>query len=174
VKRLVVVDTNVGVVANGRAQQASSNCVLACVEGLERLMNDLERLVIDDQWQILREYARNLTPTGQGGVGSTFLKWVQTNRTNGTRIEQVHITPHPQRIFVEFPDSPQLEAFDRDDRKFVAVAAVHPRRPSILQAVDSRWDSFTNVLRDYGIVVDYLCPEDIERLLSAPERRPRR
>jgi len=52
--------------------------------------------------------------------------------------------------------------FDPYDRKFVAVAATHPDRPAILQATDSKWWGWKEALAECGVIVEFLCPADIE------------
>lgn len=116
-----VVDTNVPVVANGRSEQASPRCVLACTVRLHELKQH-GRLVLDDKWLILKEYNANLRSDGQPGVGDAFLKWVLTNYRNPNCCELVAITPtgRAPSDFAEFPQSTKLAEFDPDDRKFVA------------------------------------------------------
>ena len=81
---MVVADTNVAVVANALSEQASEDCVEACAERLEGIMRDEVKLVLDDDWQILGEYAQNLHSTGTD-VGDRFLRWVLRNwRKPGT------------------------------------------------------------------------------------------
>ncbi len=153
-----VVDTNVLIVANHKAPQASLECVLACVEHLNNLRKS-DILVIDSDWLIIGEYRRKNSESGQPGVGDAFLKWMLTNRTNPKHCEQVHITQLAENDFVEFPRSPSLAGFDPSDRKFVAVALTHPQRPAIANAVDSDWRNYESALADHGVKVDFLCPE---------------
>ena len=75
---MVVVDTNVAVVANALSEQASEDCVEICAERLEEIMRGEVKLVLDDDWQILDEYAQNLHSTGND-VGDRFLRWVLRN-----------------------------------------------------------------------------------------------
>jgi hypothetical protein len=54
-----VVDTNVLVVANGRARHATPSCVFASVQ----MLGILERegtIVLGDEWHILGEYGKTL------------------------------------------------------------------------------------------------------------------
>jgi hypothetical protein len=161
-----VVDTNVPVVANGRSIQASPECVRTCVDRLEELTRK-GQLVLDDKWLILKEYMAHLGCTGQPGVGDVFLKWVLTNRCNLKLCVQVAITPKNsgETDFEEFPSDPALKDFDLMDRKFVAVAAAHPEKPPILQAVDTKWWKMKEPLCRAGITVDFLCEEDIRSIL---------
>jgi hypothetical protein len=106
VTRLVVVDTNVPLAANYKAD-ASPDCIQKCVEALTEIMADKQALVIDNGWHIIREYMNKLSQSGQPGVGDRFLKWVLTNRENRSRYVQVSITPRPddKNHFEEFPNT---------------------------------------------------------------------
>ena len=161
---LVVVDTNVAVVANGKSEQASVGCVSKCLFQLKRIINEKDRLVIDDQWLIIREYMANLRSSGEPGLGDEFLKWILTNQTNPKLCLQVHLTliSVGNDDFEEFPTDQDLQNFDRSDRKFVAVALAHPkRRPTVLQAVDSDWWNAQEALKRNGVRIKFLCRDDI-------------
>ena len=159
----VIVDTNVVVVANGRSEQASADCVDTCGERLEGIMRGEEKLVLDNRWIILREYMQNLRSNG-ADVGDRFLGWILANRDE--RCDLISITPVDglENAFEEFPDDPALNDFDPDDRKFIAVARAHPERPPILQAVDSQWWDFRAAFRQNGVTVAFICEDDIQRL----------
>ena len=161
-----VVDTNVAVVANGQSQQASPDCVITCVERLGQITSGVEKLALDNEWRIIEEYQRNLHSSDQPGVGDAFLKWALTNWANPQRCELVPITPvdNLENDFREFPKDPALNDFDPSDRKFIAVALVHPQNPPILQAVDSKWWGFRNALERTGVRVAFICEDDIQRL----------
>ena len=150
---MVVVDTNVAVVANALSEQASEDCVETCAERLEEIMWGEVKLVLDDNWQILGEYAQIYIH--RQDVGDRFLRWVLRNWRNPERCDLIHITSvdGSENEFEEFPDDPALEGFDPDDRKFIAVAVTHPERPPILQAVDSQWWDFRDAIRQNGIIV---------------------
>jgi hypothetical protein len=75
--------------------------------------------------------------------------------------------------FLEFPVDRALKNFDRSDRKFVAVALAHPERPPILQAVDSKWWGFKDALNRNGVRVEFLCPDDLQRLQVRKAKRQR-
>lgn len=121
--RVAVVDTNVGVVANGQASQADPGCVVASVAALQEIQ-DQGSVVIDDGYLILGEYLNYFRPAGQPGAGNRFINWLLLNQANPSRCEQVHLTPTADeaRDFEEFPVEPQLAGFDPADRKWVAVA----------------------------------------------------
>lgn len=160
----VIVDTNVAVVANQEAPQASESCVQQCAKMLHQVTKT-GVLVIDDGWRIINEYKRNLRQSGQPGVGDFFCKWVLTNWSNPSRCETIPITQQPDSYdptdFVEFPNDPELKTFDRSDRKFVAVALTHPEVPPILIARDRGWRNHQAVLERHGIKLHFLCPDDM-------------
>ena len=154
----VVVDTNVAVVANWRTEQADEACVESCIDELQRI-HDETCVLLDDGGLILDEYQKNLSFAGQPGVGDEFFKWLWDNQANEAHCRKVPITPHDDRGFEEFPDNPQLAQFDRDDRKFAAVARASQNHPTVINASDRDWWIYRKALKRCGIVVSFLCPE---------------
>ncbi len=161
---MVVVDTNVAVVANRDSPQASPNCENACINRLERIIRGEDKLVLDDNWKIIGEYTQNLRSTGEPGAGDRFLLWVLRNQSG--QCDLVPITPinNSETEFQEFPTDPALNGFDRDDRKFIAVVRAHSASPPILQAVDSQWWGFRHALHQNGVTVEFICQADIQKL----------
>jgi hypothetical protein len=155
-----VMDTNVAVVANGRAPQAGDTCVEACIAALIEI-RERQRMLLDDEGSILDEYRRQLSPSGQPGPGDAFFKWLWDNQGNPEHCHLVPVTPLDGggRGFEEFPDDPDLVRFDPSDRKFVAVALGSGERPPILNASDTDWWEHRNALSRHGIEVRFLCPE---------------
>jgi hypothetical protein len=68
---------------------------------------------------------------GQPGPGDAFFKWLWDNQGHLDHCRQVSITRMKggSRSFEEFPDDPDLARFDREDRKFVAVAIASGEQP---------------------------------------------
>lgn len=97
----VVVDTNVPMVANGRAGQASDACVEASIDRLLAVQaNDF--VWVDADGLILEEYSRHLAHRGQPGVGDAFFKWLWDNQAVEAHCRRVEITPTDEpRCFVE-------------------------------------------------------------------------
>ena len=162
---MVIVDTNVAVVANGKSEQASEECVDTCIGRLEQIIRGETKLVLDAHWIILDEYSRNLNSSGKPGTGDRFLVWCLRNWTIPEQCELVSVTSieNLETEFKEFPDDPALENFDPDDRKFIAVALTHSEKPPILQAVDSQWWDFRDALSRHGVTVEFICEDDIQR-----------
>jgi hypothetical protein len=157
--RAVVIDTNVGVAANGNSPQADQACRSASAAALrDARANSI--VVIDDGFRILREYINNVSRGGQPGAGTRFVQCLLQNQRNPTVCEQVRITPGPALDdFLEFPNDPELEGFDLSDRKFVAVARASANRPTILNAVDTRsWPRYREHLARHDVHVECLCP----------------
>lgn len=155
----VVIDTNVLVVANDKAEQAGPDCVLACVAALEEA-KARKLVLVDSGMQIFEEYLRHASLAGRPGLGDAFLKWLWSNQANTRHCEQVEITlkaDNPQD-FEEFPNDPGLAGFDRADRKFVAVALASGKRPSILNATDSDWWDYRRQFEANGLQIEFLCP----------------
>jgi len=158
-----VVDTNVAVVANGAADHATPDCVLSCLDWIERVRKN-GIILLDSAQLILKEYMNHLSLSGQPGAGDAFMKWVWVNQANPRCCEQVPITPNPsdENDIKEFPDDPNLQGFDPSDRKFVAVALISRKNPQVLNAVDTDWWNFRRVLRKYGVRIVFLCPDMME------------
>lgn len=168
-RRPVVMDTNVAVVANGETPQAGPDCVTACIGRIETIQTE-ETILVDDSGIILKEYRRRLRPRGEPGIGHQFFLWLTDHLGDETRCRQVPVTPDPERGFVEFPDSDALRAFDRDDRVFVAVAMASGVRPPVVNASDKDWWCSREALAREGVEVEFVCPE----LMSESSRRGRR
>ncbi len=157
-KTEVVMDTNVAVVANGKTEQAGRRCVRECIAKLRHIRNEC-CLLLDNGNLILEEYRKNLSLSGQPGPGDGFYKWLFDNQANPEHCQKVPLKPHIDREFEKFPDDPNLESFDRDDRKFVAVALASGTAPKVLNASDPDWWFHCQALRQHGVEVVFLCPD---------------
>jgi hypothetical protein len=150
-------DTNVPIVANGKTDHASEDCMSACIDALLSIQK-CSCLLLDGCGLILEEYRQHLSPSGQPGLGDAFFKWVWNNQGNVLQCRLVDITPDDKRGFAEFPDDPGLERFDKSDRKFVAVALASGNAPPILNATDTDWWIHRTALHSNGVRVEFLCP----------------
>jgi hypothetical protein len=156
----------VGCVANGRGEspQASEDCVISCVRRLQEIMESGTIVLDEDHW-ILSEYRDNLRSDGQPGVGDAFLKWVYNYQWNPQRCDRVRITPLADGTgFAEFPRDPDLTGFDPSDRVYVAAACAHPGHPPILNAVDTDWWIFRDILQRNGVALQFLCESDVRQM----------
>lgn len=78
--RFIVIDTNVGVVANGKHEPADLDCIAACVRALIKARKQV--VIVDEDFLIFDEYRRYLSPSGQPGPGDAFFKWLWDNQGN--------------------------------------------------------------------------------------------
>lgn len=154
----VVVDTNVPVVSNGNHDRAGIRCIRSCIARLAGL-RDTGTLLLDDKNLIIQEYKNSLNFSGEPGPGDAFFKWLHENQANPESCRKVEVTIDTDREFGEFPDDPHLSAFDRSDRKFVAVALASGTSPEILNASDTDWWHHGQALQAHGVNVVFLCPE---------------
>ena len=142
-----VVDTNVLVVADERADHARSGCIEQCIAELEMLSTEV--VVLDFGWEILGEYQANMDPTSQAGPGFMFYKWLLTSQTNQRCVHFVTLTPEADWSYVEFPHDADLAAFDRSDRKFVAAACAAGPDTRLVTAVDTDFHQYRAELGRY-------------------------
>lgn len=169
--RKCIVDTNVPVIANEALNPDSdknADCILACVEAIEHVQNTVNCLILDAGDEIFTEYRRNLSLSGQPGAGDAFMRWVHDHRWSLPEANRVAIAKDGDS-YMEFPNQDDLAKFDPSDRKFVAVANKHPCHPPILQAGDSKWWNFRDILENAGITVRFLCPEYVQSI--APKKK---
>lgn len=157
--KAVVIDTNVLLVANGAHSDVSIECRIACIAKLLACQKS-GVVVVDRNFLILQEYQKKTYPNQPKGVGDEFLKWLLQNKSNPQRVHFVDIHEIDQDSYEEFPCKQLQEEFDASDRKFVAVANAHPKRPPILQASDSKWLGWQKKLKVNGIEVEFLCLKD--------------
>lgn len=163
----VIVDTNVIVIANGEADQASLDCVQRCQQRLKQITFQRVRTVVDDRWRILNEYKRNANVVKQKGVGDGFVKRLLQNWKRPDICAMIKITPLVGNgtEFEEFPnDDEALKDFHKNDRKFIAVALAYRTQfgqiATILLAIDRGWKDFITALAAHSVSVDTICEED--------------
>lgn len=178
----VIIDTNVIVVANtdiredengklvavDMAEHASPDCIITCQNRLDQIRRGSTKVVLDDKERIIGEYRRYVkdprqSPPQQSRAGDLFWAWLMQNQWMSEKCTKVCITPLQGNgtEFEEFPDDAALNDFDKDDRKFIAVATAYTRdyqqTAPILQAVDTKWEDFIEALQRHGVEVEQLC-----------------
>lgn len=171
-----VVDVNVAIVANGHSSpQADAKCETACIDILMHVQK-IGLVIIDDRMRILNEYRRHLSPSGQPGLGDSFMKWLCEIQANDKYCKRISITPRSDNPndpedYLEFPDDPALEDFDPSDRKYAAVALASGLDPEILNAVDTDWWEFKDVLESHKVRINFLCPHCMQAGISKKKGR---
>ncbi len=160
----VIVDTNVIIAANGRAEHASPDCVARCQQRLEQIRSQSETSLVDDDWRILNEYKKHVDLKTRKGIGDLFVKRLLQNRRNPRVCTMVQITPLAGNgtDFDEFPAAEALSDFDPADRKFIAVAIAYrckfAQNATILQALDRKWEEFQEAFQQEEVHIEFLCP----------------
>lgn len=157
--KAVVIDTNVGIAANSKAE-VSNACELKCVRSL-REITEKGHLALDKNGQIFAEYLRYLSLSGEPGMGDAFMRWVNDHQHDERYCTLIPLTIESDGEIVEFPSRRSLAKFDSSDKKFVAVSAAHPDKPPIQVAVDRGWVRHRDALAEAEVEIDFLCPDDI-------------
>ncbi|MBQ8707344.1 MAG: hypothetical protein IJ523_04600 [Succinivibrionaceae bacterium] len=156
----LIIDTNVPLKAATVKpdDEIDRRCCLACLNFIKELMDSDDIVVLDRGKEILNEYRRNIDTSKEDSVSSQFLMWLLRRMLTG-KVDLHEITKIGDNAYAEYPNSPQLEHFDRSDRKFVALANAHPQHPSIYNGSDTDWWDFREALEQVGIHVFFLCEE---------------
>ena len=169
----VIIDTNVMVVANGKAAapQAKCKCIIRCRARLAEILRGSEKVLLDDKKRMIQEYKNNLNEKGRGHGDWFWQELVRRMWRHGGYQEKVIMVGITSLVgnstdFEEFPNNDaSLKDFHKKDRKFVAVALVYQRDcgqgAPILKAEDSGWEEFRDALAAHGVQVDSICEEDL-------------
>ena len=162
----VIIDTNVMVVANGKASapQARCKCITRCRVRLAEILRGSERVLLDDKKRMIQEYKNNLNAKGRGHGDRFWQELVRRMWREQEKFIRVRITSLAGNgtDFEEFPnDDASLKDFHKKDRKFVAVVLAyqrdHGQEVPILKAEDSGWEEFRSALAAHGVRVDSIC-----------------
>jgi len=165
-RKKYVVDTNVPKVANLAMNPAAESefpkdCQMKCLESIVQVIKE-GCVVIDNGGEVLCEYGRNLSRSGEPGIGDRFMRLVSHGQGDPSKVCSVPLTPK-NSSYHEFPRSPEFAGFDNDDHKFIALANACNKTPVILQATDSEWWKYKKAFRQAGITVCFLCPGFVKK-----------
>ena len=151
----VVVDANVLVVANGKSQQADSECEHVCIEALLEATKGKQIVLLDASDLIMGEYRRRCSYSGTLGVGDMFFKFLHDHQWSETSIIRIQIqeTSNADGGFANLPPND----LDPNDRKFLAVAEAGNGR--VVNATDSDWSEHADFIDSLGVRVLELCPQ---------------
>jgi hypothetical protein len=141
---------------------AGADCRLASAAALLAVMRQ-GHLFLDNAGLIVAEYL-GAVGTGQPEAGGAFVRWVLQNQWVEAKVSRVAVTPRTDALttFRELPPPIAGTTYDPSDEKFLAVAAAHPERPPVLQALDSKWWGWQDSLRACGVTLHFLCPDEIK------------
>ena len=150
----VIVDTNVAVVANHQNAAVTERCVHACVSFLVEA-RESHVVFIDHGDEIRAEYAKALAVSPPMRLGALFLMHILMHQYNDKKVRRIDLKKSINGDFVDFPKVPELDKFDRDDRKFAALAK--KTGTAVSNAIDSDWADHLVSLEANGIEVKFLC-----------------
>lgn len=152
-----ILDTNVPVKAacvKTDFDEEEEKLIQACNKFIhEFIKNPDSKLVLDMDWEIANEYRRNIKDEG---MGQQFLIWLNTYMARMDVTEDMIKLERQGDEYVAFPKTEELKDFDLADRKFIALALSHKEKPPIIQAADGKWLAFKDVLKNYGINIEFL------------------
>ena len=102
----------------------------------------------------MREYSDRLNFSGSPGVGDRFFKHLLDCWCQDGLVRRVTVTrsDDDRKGFEELPEN----AFDRSDRKFLAVAAV--ANAVVLNATDGDWSEHKALMDELGVEVEEPLP----------------
>jgi len=167
-----IIDANVPLTAGGYNHVASYQCQSTCIELLRRILRGDVIIIIDDEDEVLREYANKARPDPSGNPAEQFLMYVLTNRYDESRIRRLGLARNDKGQFEEFPDNGDAwradilscERFDPDDKKWVALAVRFKKDAGtdapIVNAADRCWLAFEPHLKSAGVKLEILCRDD--------------
>ena len=97
--------------------------------------------------------------SGVPGVGNAFFKFLHDNQHSAKNVIHVSIqkTPDAEGGFANLPPND----FDRDDRKFLAVAKAGDGR--VVNATDSDWSEHAAFIDSISVQVLELCPQCLKQ-----------
>lgn len=153
-KRLVI-DTNVPVAANQVSGEGKNGVSKWCQENaimfLQSITNN-DEVLVDGGNEIWNEYRRNLNYSGVPGIGDRFFQKMQIGQIKKTTID---LPANADGEYKDLPEKVTNSKFDRDDRKFAAIAA--KERVPVINATDGDWLEHKELLAECGIRVEFLC-----------------
>lgn len=150
-----VVDTNVAVIANGGDNvTASPDCQTAAVKTLQKIVES-GCVAIDSLGEIMTEYSKRLSPTGQPGVGDLFLRHVIDHQGNVKRVQLQDVSHKRGDRLRAAIAAGSLNKFDNDDRVFAFCALA--AKAQVLTATDSDWAIHEAGLTACGVRIKFVC-----------------
>lgn len=155
--RELIIDTNAAVVANRQNASVSIGCIEACIRFIVAA-RETGTVLLDQADEIRAEYAKALIVSPPHGLGALFLFHILQHQFDPKRVRRIPLGRRSDGELSDFPEAPNLAGFDRDDRKFAALAAV--TGVAVSTAIDSDWVNFQQPLAMHGIKIEFICGSD--------------
>lgn len=160
---LAVVDENLLIVANDLTRrsrgvavccpEANDECRLNAVNELTRLVR-MGGVILDIDDIFFTKYRSCSSMAGQPGVGDAFLKVVFERGYDPNWATRVLIV---EGELYRLPEIILSSGFDRDDLCWLSAAYNSPQPSEVLNAVDSDYREWAEVISDAGISVREIC-----------------
>jgi hypothetical protein len=158
-----VVDENVLIVANDLTRrsaglepecpEADDACGLRCADALVEL-TESGQVGLDEGTEVFDKYRSHCNFSGQPGIGDAFLRAVFERGYDPTWAKRVEVRNEHGLII---PEQLEQSGFDNDDYIWVAVSLNCGEPSTILNAVDSDYNIWRDLLKDLGVNVTELC-----------------
>lgn len=147
-----VIDTNVPLVVK-LPDDRPTELVDACEELLEEIIENGLPVVTDELGEIIEEYFHQLSRGGQPTLGDAFAKYVYDNRHSWDEAVRPDIEPDTTTVNSYAVLGGDDAEIDPSDRKIVAAAKV--AGVPVVQATDTKWLDWGEVLGRHGVQVEY-------------------
>lgn len=160
-----IIDANVPMLAGTNPADMDpdqAGCAQKCVRYIKEFIEDVEsRLVLDDEGRILKEYRNAETIREEPNLAKIFYLWAYQNQAADIE-DFVHLDEKQNDEFDPYPADKELSEFDPPDRKYIALAYKHEKKPPIVEASDSKWWGIRDNLKKFGIDVEFIDEEYIK------------
>lgn len=170
-----IVDTNVPLTAAGMNTGASENCEHDCGEVISSIMKGEITVLVDEDDSAISEYRNNMYPDPKGTRAGQFLMYLLVNRRRPDRVRSLKLQIDEYGNFLDYPDckgtwtsnDPRCKTFDKDDKKWVALAVRFAKDAGefapIVNATDRCWLAFESHLESAGVTLEILCRDEREQ-----------
>jgi len=148
-----VIDTNVPVTAANGNSDATLMCQRNSLVLIKQVVKD-GVVCLDAGNEIRKEYRNRLSRIAKDDICAMFYRQVVVN-FNSSRVETHQIKKLPSGEYEGVPGDIIKSEFDKDDRKFIAVAVC--ARATIYNSTDSDWLIHKKVIRTSGVKLEFVC-----------------
>ena len=156
----VILDTNVpteAAMAPDLCQRSKLVIQGKCMEYIYGLIKGKTKLVLDADYEIIGEYRRNIDKSSNMGI--LFLKWLDQYLGTISMDDLLKLEKNAEGEYIFFPLDENTKDFDPSDRKFIALANLHPQKPPVVEGTDGKWWGYVSAFKKYGIRIHFLDEE---------------
>lgn len=149
-----IIETNILAGANRMADHLDETSQDRCIIFIKDYHQNAITYLDEDGF-IMNEYRSYCNGSGRPNVGDYFFKWLWDNQHNENICKKVTVTAKDKDgyDFYELNEYTELSAFDKSDKKFVAVCVSAKCLPVIYNACDSDWDEYKETFLKYKIQI---------------------